>query len=173
MLFLLKFTNLQIMKFVRTSSLLDDAILPRNASLNLNNNSQVLNESQFEQWRYKASCTSQRIHDRIWNYRQPLTSVEWTKQNVFCDFDNCTIEHKMRVAFRKCVEKANCPFEFRVIHCKFLKEFQIYQRHNHCHLILDLKSYLLKNLIYCIPIQPHPFTKTQNPEFWCRALYVF
>ena len=123
------------MKFVRTSSLLDDAILPRNASLNLNNNSQVLNESQFEQWRYKASCTSQRIHDRIWNYRQPLTSVEWTKQNVFCDFDNCTIEHKMRVAFRKCVEKANCPFEFRVIHCKFLKEFQIYQRHNHCHLI--------------------------------------
>ena len=41
----------------------------------------------------------------------------------------------MSVALRKFVEKANFPVEFRVIHCKFLKEFQIYQRHNHCHLI--------------------------------------
>ena len=90
------------MKFKNTSS----AITSGNLSLifNCNEITTILKETSLSDWDLFAVCNTETILDRIFNYRTPITSFDFSRKGTFCDLEECNFGHSMNLGFRKCCE---------------------------------------------------------------------
>ena len=106
------------MKLIRNSS----AINATDVSINFNINeiSSILKETNFEQWFLLETFNSKRLLNRLLNYRIAITSFDFSKKNIFCDFDQCKHYHKMQMEYRQCCATNDCPVRYKIIHCEFV-----------------------------------------------------
>ena len=109
------------MKFVRTSYKIGETDLTvNNHYFTFNNFSDLLNQTEFDNWRLINSTYSLIEYDRIRNYRMPLSAVEWNKNTVFCNLDLCTIYHKMNITQRYYCEDPNFIVKYKIHFCDSL-----------------------------------------------------
>ncbi len=94
------------MKIVKNSS----AIHANDLSIDFNvgNISSISEESNLDEWIYFEIARSLLVRNRIFNYRLLLTMFHFSKTNIYCDFEQCKVNHKMSIEYRKCCEMINC-----------------------------------------------------------------
>ena len=97
------YVKLKKMKFKKTSSAITSGDL--SLTFNCNEITIILKETSLSDWELFAVCNTETILDRIFNYRAPITSFEFSRKGTFCDLDECNFNHSMNIGFRKCCEK--------------------------------------------------------------------
>ena len=129
------------MVFCKTSSFDHSKLIVNNVvnnTFNLLDLSTILAEDETEQWRMIQTFQTQYVVDRFYNYRVPLTFVEFSKPNNYlCDFEECKEYHKISIDVRNCCEYSGCPVKYKTKHCTSKKIFNIYQKCNHTHELLQ------------------------------------
>jgi len=86
------------MKFTKTSSTINQKDLSLNS--NISEISTILKETSI-QWELFLTCNTECVLLRILNYRLPISSFDFSKKTVICDFEECTHYHNMNIEYRK------------------------------------------------------------------------
>ena len=125
------------MKFIRTSSRVNDLNVDDSICLDISHTSQYLSQTNFEEWKPKYNDIKELIKNRVLNYRIPVTCFDFSKLNIFCDMNGCKREHPMRIEYRSCCQVDSCPVKFKIEFCEILQLYSIMQKANHIHTISD------------------------------------
>ena len=103
------------MKFTKTSSTINQKDLSLN--FNISEISTILKETSIQEWELFLTCNTECVLLRILNYRLPISSFDFSKKTVICDFEECTHHHNMNIEYRKCCESGDCPVRYKIEYC--------------------------------------------------------
>ncbi len=85
-------------------------------NFNISEISTILKETSIQEWELFLTCNTECDLLPILNYRLPISSFDFSKKNVICDFEECTHHHN--IEYRKCCEMSgDCPVRYKIEYC--------------------------------------------------------